>query len=338
MRKKLKQILSLFLILGLMLTVSCGSAGQDEVKIGVGGEKGMYYKYAKRLAEQDLQGVSLKIKTTAGSAAGIRLLQKGFLDAAIVQSDALYGADQGEGVFSDEAIGKDRAYSAACGLYTEAVQIVVRKDSDILNIEDLEGKAVSVGEKESGVVIDAEQILLGFGISFDRIKVNYMSFEEAAEALRNKEIDAFFCTAGAPTQAVEDLTADTEIRILSLKDEDIRRIRKLHPAYLECRIAPGTYKNQEQEIKTLGVRAVLVVSNKLDKETVRKLTETVYNKSEILNQVISGSEALSPESAVESIVIPFHPGAAEFLKEQGAEVTVDKNNNDSDLTFGSQDR
>ena len=36
------------------------------------------------------------------------------------------------------------------GLYTEACQIVVRADSDIRSVEDLQGKTVSVGEEESG--------------------------------------------------------------------------------------------------------------------------------------------------------------------------------------------
>ena len=293
--------------------------------------------YAQKIKEIEGTWATLELKTTAGSAASLRLLQKGFLEAAIVQSDVLDSADKGTGVFIKDAIGDKRTYSAACGLYTEAVQIVVRKDSDIKNVDDLTGKVVSVGEEQSGVIQNAEQILQVFGISFSDIQVKHLSFEDSANALRKKEIDAFFCTAGAPTPAVAELFRYSEVRLLSLQGEDIKRIRKHYPGYTSCTIQAGTYEKQEEDVYTVGVRAVLVVANHLDKVTVKKLTETIYTNAGSLNRDIAGEGDMTAEKAVESIVIPFHSGASTYLLSQGAKVEVDKNGEKSDDAYGSQD-
>ena len=97
-----------------------------------------------------------EVKTTAGSAANLRLLSEGYIQLAVVQADLLQDAWNGEGSFAG---GKTcQGYGAVAALYTEACQIIVRDDSSIINMDDLLGKTVSVGEKESGTEQNAEKI------------------------------------------------------------------------------------------------------------------------------------------------------------------------------------
>ncbi len=63
------------------------------------------------------------VKATAGSAANLRLLQQGFLQLAIVQSDTLQDAANGQGDFAET--GPLDGYSAVAWLYTEVCQLVV---------------------------------------------------------------------------------------------------------------------------------------------------------------------------------------------------------------------
>ncbi len=334
--KKARGICAVLLILGLGLLTACGSG--SAIRLGVGSEKGTYYSYAARLKDKGISGVTPELKTTAGSAASLRLLQKGFLDAAIVQSDILYSFEQRTDSFKDDQGTDERTFSAVCGLYTEAVHIIVRKDSGIESIDDLDGKVVSVGEEESGTMQNAEQILQCYGLSFDRMQITKLSFEDSAKALREGSIDAFFATAGAPVEAFSELFRDSGGRLLSMRAEEVSRIRKRYPAYVAHTIEAGTYENQDEEALTVGVRAVLVAANDLESSVVEKLTETVYLQSGELNGNIAGEDKLTPEEAVDSIVIPFHPGAAAFLSTQGIEVQVDDQGKSSSAAFGSQDQ
>ena len=114
--------------------------GNESIRFGAAGLGGVYHQTAtsiKQLAEKDGE-FNIDLKTTAGSAANVRLLSQGYLDAAIAQSDIISDAYNGENSFKTPY--KD--YSAVAALYTEVCHIVVRADSDINSIDDLLGRGV----------------------------------------------------------------------------------------------------------------------------------------------------------------------------------------------------
>ena len=57
-----------------------------------------------------------------------------------------------------------------------------------------EGKRVSVGDIGSGVEFNSSDPE-AYGMSFDDIVVNNLSFGDSATALKDDKIDAFFCVA-----------------------------------------------------------------------------------------------------------------------------------------------
>ena len=324
MKNKLKFTVIIILLLSL---TCCGR--KTELHFGSGNQEGMYYAYAEQLSSLMNEDLTLRIRTTTGSAANIRLLQKGYLDAAIVQNDNLYE--------TAEATEDTLSFSAVGGLYTESIQILVRSDSDIHSLEDLTGKTISVGDQDSGTELNARALLQLHGIPFEDLNVKYLSLSDAADELREGHIDALFYTAGAPTQGLSRLAKETSLRFLSISDEDARRMRNLYPDYVECVIPAGTYQGQTEDIHTLGVRAVLLVSNSLDDETVRKLTQYIFQNAETLRAGIVSEGSYTAAYAAESIRIPFHPGAAAYLKEQGIEVRTTTNPGSAPVIGGQDD-
>ena len=304
------------------LLVGCGGeqSANNAIRFGTGGTGGMYYAYGTELAKL-IQGDfrALDVKNTAGSAANLRLLREKFLDLAIVQSDTLSNAVNGRGIFA--AMGPGVGYAAVAGLYTEACQIIVAKDANINEISDLVGKKVSVGERESGVLQNAEQILMSHGLTFEMIEVNYLSFAEAADALEKGQIDAFFITAGAPTASVASLADKKDIKILSIAPDVQNNMMKLYKGYTRCTIPANTYKNQTEDVQTIGVKAVLVASTDLKDDEVAFLTEFVLKNAKNLPHNTSNSD-LSVKYAVEDIPATFHAGAAKFYDSQGVKVNI----------------
>ena len=318
------KFLKLLLLLPIIaLCFGCGSqSSNDNLRFGTGGKGGMYYAYGTGLAKMispDGKIRPLDVKTTAGSAANLRLLHEKFLDLAIVQSDTLSNAVNGLGVFS--AVGEGSGYAAVAGLYTEACQIVVAKDSDIKTVNDLVGKKVSVGERESGVLQNAEQILLAHGLTFEMIEPQYLSFEDAATALEKNQIDAFFITAGAPTAAVIELAGKKEIRLLSIAEEIQNNMMKLYKGYTRCTIPAGSYPGQSADVQTIGVKAVLVASTDLKDEEVAYITEFIFRNADDLPHNMSDNK-LDTKYAVQDIPASFHAGAAKYYDTQGVKVNV----------------
>ena len=316
--------LKLLLLLPIIaLCIGCGgdNSADKATRFGTGGTGGMYYAYGTELAkliQAEGNGRALDVKTTAGSAANLRLLREKFLDLAIVQSDTLSNAINGRGVFA--AAGEGYGYAAVAGLYTEACQIVVSKNSDIASVGDLVGKKVSVGERESGVLQNAEQILMAHGLTLDMIEPNYLSFAEAAAALEHGELDAFFITAGAPTAAVADLAARKEIRLLSIDPDVQSNMMRLYKGYTRCTIPAGSYHGQDADVSTIGVKAVLVAGTDLKDDEVAYLTEFIFKNADKLPH--NSGDKLTNAYAVADIPSSFHAGAAKFYEAQGVKVNV----------------
>ena len=237
-----------------------------------------------------------------------------FSDLAIVQNDVMDYAYNGTDLFAEE--GAATEFATVAGLYAEVCQVV--STGDIKSIADLKGKRVSVGDAGSGVEFNARQILEAYGISFNDIEVNNLGFGDSSDALKDGKIDAFFCTAGAPTTAIVELATTNSINLLEIDDEHAAALAEAHPFYTTYPIPGGSYKGVDEDVQTVAIKATLICSPKLSEETVYNLTKALFdNQSEIAAAHAKGEE-LSLEYAVSGISVPFHPGAEKYFKEVGA--------------------
>lgn len=311
----------------LVMLLMAGCSGKGEISVGTGSVGGSYYAYGTALTNaitDDFPELSFKVRETAGSVANIRLMDGGYVKLALTQSDILRDAEYGTGMF-DRKIG---GYSAIAGLYTEACQIVVPANSDIKSVGDLYGKRVSLGEKESGVLLNARQILSGYGLSEDMIDAKYLSFTNSAAEMEKGNIDAFFCTAGVPTTAVSELAKLKDIRLLPIDETVAGRLIDSNRGYTKYTIEAGSYKGQTEDVEVLGIKTVLITSDELSEDAVYKITKGLFDNSTKLQFAAGGSTALDTRSAIEDIPIAFHSGAAKYYKEQGINVSKEDNSNE----------
>ena len=257
-------------------------------------------------------------KTTAGSAANLRLLIGDYLQLAIAQADLAQDAENRTGIFAEE--GDEGSFSAVAALYTEACQVVVRADSGIESIEDLQGKTVSIGEEESGSEQNAKQILAAYGLSNQLVNCLNLNYTDAAAQLKAGKIDALFVTSGAPFEMLTGLAQSCEVRLLPIDGAAAQRLLSLSEAYQNTVIPAGTYPGQDADVQTVGVKALLLVSDAVPAKQVQQLAQLLFTGREGLEEQLG--IALDAESdAVEGVGVPFHAGAAAYYKTVG--ITVD---------------
>ena len=299
-----------------LMLMGCGSSA-GRIRFGAAGLGGMYQAFGDafaKLAEEGEGTDPIEVRTTAGSAANIRLLSEDYVQMAIAQADMAEDAYAGTGVFAD---GESYAnFSAVAGLYTEACQVAVRADSEIASIEDLQGKTVSIGEEESGTEQNARQILEAYGLGDRLVEMKYFTYTEAADALQK----------GVQTTVLEELTRQCEIRFLNVDGEGAGRLLSAYPAYETYVIPADTYSGQAEEVSTVGVKALLLASDKLSAKTVKQITELLFENSQKLQYALPLDLVLDESSSTDRISIPFHPGAADYYKECGIDVTSKEGN------------
>lgn len=282
------------------------------VTIATGGSSGPYNIIGSTLAEVYSQSLhtNSKTQTTGGSIENLNLLAQDKVEMAFVMSDALNDATMGTGNFKN----KIENVAQIATLYPNFVQIITSKNSGIKTIEDLKGKRVAVGDQNSGVEKNAKDLLYAFGITYDDIKVDYLSYAAAADALQNGRIDAAFLTSGLPNASVLQLSKTFDLALVEIPAQKAEEISKNKSYFIASRIPIGTYGNTE-EVPTMAIKNALVVSKKMSDSDVYELTKTFLENLDKLQISHQAAKGIDIETVAEDMVAPIHPGAKRYYDE-----------------------
>ena len=328
-----KRIYALLLAAVMMFGVSaCGSSEAEGpqaveqsavITMGTGDTTGSYYAFGNLLAAHmsDAAGVTVDVVSTDGSVANIAGVNNGIHKLGMAQADAMAYAWDGQFSFAKE--GEMRDFRAIGGLYEEALQIVTL-DASIESVGDLKGKTVSIGAENSGVAINALNVLDVYGLRTDEdIETVNLSFADSIAAMKKGEVDAAFIVSGTPTAAVEDLIATEDVHLVNIDKEKVVELQKLHPYYNEYVILSGTYTGLDQDVTTVSIQATMIVSADMTEEDVYNLTAGIYENTETISAILTRGIDMSVENATTGITVPFHAGAAKYFAENGFTVPVE---------------
>ena len=297
----------------------CGAAGGPKMDLGTGGESGIYQSYGQALSQVLLENSGIQVETvpTDGSKTNIQGIHRGELDLGLVRSDVMTYAWQGRRSFEQE--GRMDSFRVIAGLYSEPVQLVTI-DPDIREVQDLKGKRISVGSEGSGVFFCAFDVLDAANITMNDIIPVFEDFAGSTKALREREIDAAFIVAGAPTPAITELCRNDAAYLVPIDPMTQKRLLDACPFYTVSTVPAGTYTGQTEDAETVGVTATLVASADLSDGEVYQLTEALFENQGAIAAIHGKGVDLDPASASGIRTAPFHPGAVRYYREQGIDL------------------
>ncbi|MBQ9921215.1 MAG: TAXI family TRAP transporter solute-binding subunit [Clostridia bacterium] len=318
----MKRIISVVLLLAMALFMfSCNEATSTKMTMGTGGTSGTYYGYGGVLGQyiKNNAGINVTVVATDGSKSNIQGIDAGNYQLGTVQSDVM--AYAWEGTRSFETEGKMDSFRVVAGLYAEAVQLVTM-DPEIKSVSDLKGKNVSIGAPGSGVYFNAIDVLTAAGLTETDINAQYQSFADSADALKDGKIDAAFIVAGPPTPAITELCTTNSAYLVPIDGEVAENLMASCPFYTVHSIPAETYPGQTEEVKTVTVKATLIVSTSASEDDVYKLTAAIFDNIEAITLENGKGAELSIENATSGMTVPFHAGAAKYFAEKGVEVAI----------------
>lgn len=318
MKRKIIAVIAL----ALVLVVALSSCGKAKMTMGTGGTGGTYYQFGAILGQyiETNAGVGCVAVSTDGSKANIQGIASGDYQLGTVQSDVMAYAWNGTNTFANE--GEVKSFRVIGGLYAEAVQIITM-DPNIKSVADLAGKSVSIGAPASGVYFNAIDVLAAVGLGENDIKAQYQSFNDSVESLKDGKIDAAFVVAGAPTPAVVELMTTSDAYLVPIEGEVADKIMSSCPYYTAYTIPAGTYEGQANDVKTITVKATLIVSADADDDVVYEITKAIFDNAEAIAAEHAKGAELSIENATSGMTAPFHAGAARYFSEKGVNVTTE---------------
>lgn len=330
----MKRNLLVLLTVTLLLTMLLGCQQPEEIgaeeektgeqqylSIATGGTGGTYYPLGGALAvilnESDI-GVQATAQATGASVENVTLISEDEAEVAFVQNDVVYYA--ANGIESYEGQDKVENIAGVATLYPEVVQIIATEESGITSVEDLAGMRIAVGAPGSGTEVNARQILAEHGLTYDDLaKADYLSFSEATDNMRNKQIDAAFITSAIPTSSVSELSQTVPIVIISVEEDKINSLAQKYPFYTAVTVPAGSYKGQEEDALSPAVMAMLIVPKDMDDDLVYNIVKNLYDRQQIIVDTHKRGEDITLETALDGMSINLHPGAQKYFDEMGIE-------------------
>ena len=252
-------------------------------------------------------------ETTSASVDNLILVAEHDSDIGFTLSDTAIDAVEGQASF-DEPLD----LRALATIYPNITQVAVKADSGIEQIEDLEGKTVSVGSPNSGTEVIALRLMEVAGLDPDEdIGKRGLGVGESVQALRDGSIDAFFWSGGVPTGAITDLTTTEDVRLLAL-DAYLDPLREQYgEAYEEAEIEEGEYSGRAGDEDDRRAEPLMVPADMPD-DFAYRVTKLLFDGKERLATVHKAAESLDPETAREVVApVELHPGAQRYYDEAG---------------------
>ncbi len=321
MNRKNAVLVVLSLVLALTL-VPLVAVAKDRLAFSGGPEGGTFQYFSNGIAtrlSKNLPNVEVSNMASAGSLENLRRVNSGDADFGIVYSGDTYLGRNGK---LTQDTRKYRNVLAMAYLYGAPAHLIVKADSGINKVTDLEGKRVAVGGPGSGAAGAAQRYFTALGL-WDKMKVEFLGYSKAASALGDNLIDAMWVFAGYPNSSVIQAAASNKIKLLDVVEAGKKAgFFDEYPFYTELTIPANTYSGVDSPTPSFQDSALWVAGKHVKKDIVTKALEDIYSKEGLayMVKVKSTAKAMSIQSGLSGVVTPVHPGALAFWEDKGLPV------------------
>lgn len=305
-------------VAGMLIAGSVGMAGAAEfINVLTGGTSGVYYPLGVALSQiygKAIPGSKTSVQATKASAENLNLLQAGRGEVGISLGDAVSDAWNG----NEEAGFKTplKKLRVIAALWPNYIHFVATADSGIKTLADIKGKRISVGAPKSGTELNVRAILKAANISHkDFAKVEYLSYAESVELMKNKQLDVTLLSSGLGVAALRDLAVSQKVSFLTIPEDIVSKIND--PAFVVGVIPAGTYDGQEKDVSTISIQNYLLTHAGVSDETVYRMTKSMFENLDQMAAAHSAGKSIKLDKAAKNPPAPLHPGAERYYREVG---------------------
>lgn len=291
------------------------------MSIATGGTAGIYFPLGGAMGKlwtDKIPEIQATAEVTGGSVENTRLVVSEEAFVALGTGNVVYEAYNGSGRFANRGAQPVLAIGA---VYPNAIQIATLADSGIEGLADLKGKRVSVGAPGSGTEVMNKDVFGAVGMGYDQFaSTARLSYAETTNAMKNGNLDAGSLSVGLGASALLDLASTRDMELVCMTQDEVDQITAKFPYYAPFKIPGGTYPGVEDDCLSIQAANHLFVRADADEDLVYQMTKVLYENTEKLVQTSQAAATISPAYAMQSTVVPLHPGAVRYYQEMGIEI------------------
>ncbi|MDM8524253.1 TAXI family TRAP transporter solute-binding subunit [Desulfococcaceae bacterium HSG8] len=317
--KSFTVIIGICALMAITFAFSADSFAKKRIVFGGGPAGGTFQVVANAIQVykpvKEIKDFTVKARSSGGSVENLRKVDKGKMQFGVVYSGHVYLGKNGM-MKNDPK--KYESVLAVAYLYGAPAQLVVRADSGIKSVKDIEGKKIGVGNAGSGAFANCELFFTHMGV-WDKIKRNAMGYNDAAAAFGNNQLDAFWLFTAFPSGAVIMAAQTNKIALVNLDaDAEGSGFYKKYPYFAKLAVPAKTYKGVDTDTPSFQDSALWVANAKVPDDVVYKLLSVIFTDEGLKHMVGQKKtfKEMSVDKGVKGIVTPMHPGAEKFWKEK----------------------
>ncbi len=305
------------------LAASAHAQQQVRLSISTGGTGGVWYPMGGAMANvlsKYMPNTAATAEVTGGSVDNVKLIATRKTEVGFSMVDTAWEALNGTGKFKDNKV----PMRTLAVVHPLIMHVVTAEGKGIDKLADFKGKRVSTGSPGSGTEIMALRILEAHGISPEKdITRERLSVAEAANALKDRKIDAFMHAAGIPIPSVTDVAAAPGIKMKLIDHAaGVEAMRaKYGPIYAAGKIPARVYPGQDKESQTINVWGILLVPESMSPQIAHDIVKTLFEHQKDLVTAHREAENMTLENqTIGATAVPWHPGAVKYFAERGITV------------------
>lgn len=285
--------------------------------LGTASVGGTYFVYGQVWASlvNEKLGTQISTQQTQGPNQNIILTDGKQIDLGMTTMGVALQAWEGSGDWT-----KGKKFSnirATFPMYDTPFHFITLEKNGIKSVKELDGKRSGIGPR-------AGTCGTYFPLMFKTLGINTTirngQASDMAANLQDGLIDAFPFCAGVPIAAYSELETTNKVRFFTFTDDEIKKLKAAMPELSDSLIPKGTYKQQAEDHRTVGVYNFGIAHKDLPDDLVYGIVKAVLENN---GQMVKG-HAAAKETLVENwnrnTFLPFHPGAVRYYKEKGINI------------------
>ena len=289
-------------------------AQAQSLTLGTASVGGTYYVYGEAIAKLLNEKAQLAVTTqqTQGPNQNIVMVDENKFELGMVSMGVAQQALQGKAGWTKGK--KFENIRALFPMYDTVMQCLALKKSGIADFKSLEGKAVGVGPKAG---TPGTYFPLMFDALGMKVQMRNGPSVDMGHQLNDGILEAYCFGAGFPIPAFTELDTTQPVVFFSPTDDEIARIRTALPELSTVTIPKGTYTQQPDAQKTVGVFNFAVANQDVSDDLAYLITKSVLENTATLVRSHPAAKDTVAANAVRDTFLPFHPGAVRYYKEKG---------------------
>lgn len=250
----------LYLSMPTTLRIAVGPEGTEQAR---------FVHAVQRAMIDTRQPFRLDVRTVKDSTEASKLLDKRGVDLAVARSD-------------DPTSNEGRSIAV---LQKRSIIVVVRKDSGITGVTDLQGRTVAlIGEADTNLPL-VERIFAHYEIEPDAVKLKEMHPAEVAAAMADGMLDAFILVidpnARMPRRVLAEITEKLKIPLaftgMPASEALAFRFRDLITTEIPAGVFGGTPPRPEAAINTVAISYELIATERMSDTVATALTKSLLD-------------------------------------------------------------